>query len=202
MPSRGCFPRTPEPYSEWLGVICPRGALSSGFSCHCLYSSWVLSPLPKPSFGPLSRPLSKPPWPPSFRLLLTWRAVLWAVTSLLSMLVVCLNAFTPPNPSHPHQKADSEFQPDDALPGSCGVEPRAHLCSCLFLNIVVCFISVALAYSVLCTYCKETVGVIFFPVGQAWPHIPALSTLFFNTEKRNFCIGAVLGSAEEDSFFS
>lgn len=73
------------------------------------------------------------------------------------MEVVSLDAFTPPNLSQPHQEDDSEFQPDAALPGSCGVEPSAHLCSCLFLNIV-CFVSVALAYSVLCTYCKETVG--------------------------------------------
>lgn len=65
-----------------------------------------------------------------------------------------------------------------------------------------CFVTVALAYSVLCTYCKETVGVIFFPIGQAWPHIPVPSTWFCNTEKRNFCISrAVLGSAEGNSLF-
>lgn len=54
MPSRGCFPRTPAPYSEWLEVICRRGAPLTyrpffGFSCHCFYSNWVLSPLPKPT---------------------------------------------------------------------------------------------------------------------------------------------------------
>ena len=118
------------------------------------------------------------------------------------MEVVGLDTFTPPNLSHPHQEDDSEFQPDCTLPDSCGVEPRAHLCSCLFLNIVMCFVTVALAYSVLCTYCKETVGVIFFPIGQAWPHIPAPSTWFCNTEKRNFCISrAALGSAEGNFFF-
>lgn len=73
------------------------------------------------------------------------------------MEIVGVDTFTPPNLSHPHQEDDSKFQPDDTLPDSCGVKPRTHLCSCSFLNIVVSFVSVALTYSVFCTYCKETV---------------------------------------------
>lgn len=165
MPGRGCLPRTPEPYSEWLGVICLRGAPLTYRTFLWVFMSLFLFRLAsEPSrkthcFRPLSRPLSSLPRPRHSLCLCSpgGQCSGRALTFLLPIEVVSLDAFTPPNLSQPHQEDDSEFQPDAALPGSCGVEPSAHLCSCLFLNIV-CFVSVALVYSVFCTYCKETVG--------------------------------------------
>lgn len=86
MPGRGCLPRTPEPYSEWLGVICLRGSPLTYRPFLWVFMSLFLLKLgSEPSlkthcFRPLSRRLSSLPRPHhSLCLLLTRWAVLWAL---------------------------------------------------------------------------------------------------------------------------